>query len=382
MRYLIVAYLCLFSILSFSMEDKIINYILNDIHSKNEFKTRLTYFEPNDDPWQILTSLKNTTSFPNIKKYLNIDPVFEFSYFSNHIDSNYSLARLNQAYFDIYNDNMIVSFGDKRLNFQQGQFISDSSFNLINRSFSQLSISNLKKSIQLYYLFSVTNPDSDERHTFSKGSYVFVWNIFNKPKHFDIRTYTYLIQDQANTYFLSPSWYVNSNNSILLNIAYQGTPTVYTNNANTKEAYYYDASYLYQRNFASFKLGTRYFRGSLSGKYQFIAPYSSGHSWDGYLNTYHSNVQNGFTDNFQSIFSVFTFKINKNKTIILSNYLFRSPDLTKDYGYEFNLAISQPIIPDTVFWTYKLGQYMSGYNTDLETNLGMWLDFGIRLDNN
>ena len=58
-----LAYLCLFSILSFSVEDKIINYILNDIHSKNEFKTRLTYFESNDEPWQILTSLKNTTSF-------------------------------------------------------------------------------------------------------------------------------------------------------------------------------------------------------------------------------------------------------------------------------------------------------------------------------
>ena len=46
-------------------------------------------------------------------------------------------------------------------------------------------------------------------------------------------------------------------------------------------------------NIASFKLGTRYFRGSSSEKYQFRAPYSSGHSWDGYLNTYHSNVENG-----------------------------------------------------------------------------------------
>ena len=172
---------------------------------------------------------------------------------------------------------------------------------------------------------------------------------FNKPKQLDIPAYIYLIQNQANTYFLSPTWHIDSDHSMTLNIAYQGTPTVYTNNAPTKEAYYYDASYLYKRNLASFKLGTRYFRGNSSEKYQFGAPYSSGHSWDGYLNTYHSNVQNGFTDNFQSMFSTFTFKINQNKTIILSNYLFRSPDLTKDYGYEFNLAISESVIPDTVF---------------------------------
>ena len=272
MRCLILLYLCLFPILTLSVEDKIISYILNDIHSKNEIKTRLTYFESNDEPWQISTSIKNTTTFPNIKKYLNVDPVFEFSYFSNHIDSNYSLARLNQAYFDIHKENIIVSFGDKRLSFQEGQFISDSSFNLINRSFSQLSISNHKKSVQFYSLFSVTAPNSNERYTFSKGSYIFKWIFFNKPKQFDIHSYTYLIQDQANTYFLSPTWYINSTNSMSLNIAYQGTPTVYKNNAPTKEAYYYDASYLYKTNIASFKLGTRYFRGSSSEKIPIYSP--------------------------------------------------------------------------------------------------------------
>ena len=120
---------------------------------------------------------KKYNSFPNIKKYLNVDPVFEFSYFSNHIDSNYSLARLNQAYFDIYNDHMIASFGDKRLSFQQGQFISDSSFNLINRSFAQLSISNLKKSIQLYYLFSVTTRIAMNGIHFQKDL-MFLYGIF------------------------------------------------------------------------------------------------------------------------------------------------------------------------------------------------------------
>ena len=106
MKYLILWYLCLFPVLSFSIENKIINHILNDIHSDNELKTRLTYFESNDAPWQISTSIKNTTTFPNIKKYLNIAPVFEFMYFSNHIDSNYSLACLNQAYFDIFKRKM------------------------------------------------------------------------------------------------------------------------------------------------------------------------------------------------------------------------------------------------------------------------------------
>ena len=32
----------------------------------------------------------------------------------------------------------------------------------------------------------------------------------------------------------------------------QDTPTVYTNNAPTKEAYYYDASYLYQNKHCFF----------------------------------------------------------------------------------------------------------------------------------
>ena len=381
MRCYILFFSWLLTIFTFSIEDNIIRYILNDIHSKNELKTRLTYFESNDTPWQIYTSIKNTTTFPNIKKYLNIEPVLEFAYFSSHLDSNNSLARLNQAYFDIYRKNTIVSFGDKRLSFQQGQFISDSSFNLTNRSFSQLSVSNYKKSIQVFSLFSVVSPDSDKRHYFTKGSYVFVWNTFNKPQQFDLSTYTYIIQDQANTYFLSPSWHINSDNSILVNIAYQGTPTVYTNNTPAKEAYYYDASFLHTQRFASFKLGTRYFRGSSSEKYQFSAPYSSGHSWDGYLNTYHSNVQNGFTESFQSIFSTFAFQLKANKTLTFSNYLFRSPDLTEDYGYEFNLAISQSVVPNTVFWTYKLGQYISGNNSNAETNLGMWLDFSFVLDN-
>ena len=45
------------------------------------------------------------------------------------------MTRLVESYVDIYFDQGTISVGNKRLNFQEGQFISDSKFSLIKDLF-------------------------------------------------------------------------------------------------------------------------------------------------------------------------------------------------------------------------------------------------------
>ena len=54
--------------------------------------------------------------------------------------------------------------------------------------------------------------------------------------------------------------------------------------------------------------------------------------------------------------------------------------ITKNLGSEFNLAVSKPIVSNTIKWTYKLSQYIRGNHSTNNSELNMWLDFSISLN--
>ena len=120
--------------------------------------------------------------------------------------------------------------------------------------------------------------------------------------------------------------------------------------------------------------------GGPSSYDQFNAPYSSGHSWDGYLNVFQNNVKTGFSTNFQSLYGKLNVKLADHKKVSFHGYLFRTGDFETNLGAELDLSISDHIFSDNITWTYKLSQYITGEDNSTPSDFGMWLDFGVQMD--
>ena len=58
----------------------------------------------------------------------------------------------------------------KRLSMENGRFLSDSSFNLLPRTFNQIGFSSQNNQLQLIYITSMTLPDTTEKQYFNEGS--------------------------------------------------------------------------------------------------------------------------------------------------------------------------------------------------------------------
>ncbi|MEK9726703.1 MAG: hypothetical protein VW397_01210, partial [Candidatus Margulisiibacteriota bacterium] len=134
----------------FGIRNVIGNYIFDDIATKTLLKSRTSYLKSDESPWQFSTNVAINTNFPRLKSYLNINPNITFEAATNHLDEFNSTSRMVESYVDIYTDFGIFSIGNQRLSFQQGQFISDASFSLIKRSFSQLSFQTLNQQLKIF----------------------------------------------------------------------------------------------------------------------------------------------------------------------------------------------------------------------------------------
>ena len=110
------------------------------------------------------------------------------------------------------------------------------------------------------------------------------------------------------------------------------------------------------------------FEGEHNGISGFRAPYSSGHSWDGFLNVFQSNIQQGFLEDYRSIFGSFSTQINQTKYVKVDGYLFRNSALSKNLGSEVNVSIQDELIKDTIYWMYKVGQFIPGTTTNNHQN--------------
>ena len=92
-----------------------------------------------------------------------------------------------------------------------------------------------------------------------------------------------------------------------------------------------------------------------------------------------TQIKNGFSDNFRSVYGYLTTPFQTNKTISLYGYLFRDANLSRNYGSEIDIHLHQQILPDHFFFNYKVGQYFSGSHSSLPSQLMMWLDFSLKL---
>tara|TARA_A100001015_G_scaffold321352_1_gene451665 strand:+ start:3291 stop:4460 length:1170 start_codon:yes stop_codon:yes gene_type:complete len=388
MKKILLMLIFLLSNSLFTLEKVIGNYIFNDIDSSTTFKIRTTFLDSKDDPWQVMSNVAIHSSFPKLRLYLNIDPHIEFEYFSNHIGNSDSYTRLVESYVNFHNKYGMFSIGNQRLKFQEGQFISDSTFSLLKRSFSQFSFQNLTQNFKLYSIFSVTNSGETQPTNFKKASYFLVWNkLFQRHletvssrSFFSMDAAAFLIEDHSNTFFISPQFKVSDSFDIVSSFAFQQTPSITTQPTLDKHASYYDLTLNFRKFLTTLSFGTRFFSGNNNTKNQFTAPYSSGYSWDGYLNIFQSNIINGFNDHFRSVYSQFSTTLANGKTVSIHSFLFRNNDFSKNLGGEIDISISDSILSDNVIWTYKLGQYFSGSQIDTEATLGMWLDFTIKMD--
>ncbi|MEK9726704.1 MAG: hypothetical protein VW397_01215, partial [Candidatus Margulisiibacteriota bacterium] len=229
---------------------------------------------------------------------------------------------------------------------------------------------------------SVTDPDSTTTHFFNKGSYIM---SFSPKAYFDDLISTdvtiFLIEDHSDTYFIGPKLKLNLFESIQSNFGFQKSPSLFNGNQLKKNAFYYDLAYVNQYNFSKIKLGTRYFSSGINPSDQFSAPYSSGHSWDGYLNIYQNNVKNGFSTSYQSIYGELALPLSGDRRLIIEGYLFRNGNFTENKGAEIDFCLSDQIFSDNIIWTYKISQYISGNASSPGSELGMWLDFSVQMDN-
>ena len=356
------------------------DYVVNDVETSVLAKTRLRYIGDGDTKWLFQSNLTTKTHFPKIHSILDVSPHIEFAHSANHLNETKSLTRLVESYLIIHSKIGDFSFGNRRLNFQQSQFITQSSFNLIQRSFGQVSFISPNKAFQAYGIYSVTEPDQTDINHYDLGSYFFVARLINQ-KDFILNSYLYLIQDHSSTVFLSPTFTFEDNQTLNINVGYQKQATL-TNEDTVQDklGIYYDIVYSKSpKKHLKWQFGTRFFSGGDASD-QFLAPFSSGHAWDGILNRFQSNVISGFDDDFRSFWASYQTSFIKNQTVEISSYIFRNGSMLKDYGAELDLAVQTQIIPNTMFWTYKIGQYISGVHSDQASTLMMWFDFAIHLN--
>ena len=384
----LVLLLITLSNICFPIKDKIADYILNDIDTNLTYQWRLQYDEGNSQSWSNHSKTGVSLNFPRIKKYLDIDPNLEFIHVINHeqSDSQNSLSqtRVTQAYMSIYQDYGIITIGEKRLSFQKGRFLSDSNFNLLPKTFGHIGFKSEDSRYQLMYLYNYVNSNSTDRVTFQKGSFIVALKNFSLIDNHSISIYNYFFEDINNTYSLQYTNNITDLHSVEITYAYQTKPTFYTDSTiqeNIPNSNYYDLIYKIDHDVSNFYLGSRYFQGE-SQNLGFRAPFSSGHSWDGFSNQFQSQITSGFNESFRSIFTKFQTLIFDDRKVSIHGYLFRNGDLSKNLGAEIDLTVQQEVFINHFFFNYKLAQYFSGSHTSAPSELKMWLDFKFLLGSN
>jgi hypothetical protein len=273
----------------------------------------------------------------------------------------------------------IVSFGEKRFNLNGGRFVSDGTFNLLPRTFQQMSYITPNGHFQFSYLKSSTQTESTQKHFYSHGSYLMNANHLTLMDLVDMNAQIFLFEDISNTYSITFSKTYNEKHRIESTFAYQTNPYNDNHSFYSSSRIFHDAIYHYSLNNQSVRLGTRFFEGRQNTTPGFSAPYSSGHAWDGVVNAHMSKIQSGFPEDFRSIFGSFSTRLDQTQFIAIDGYLFRGHSLTKNLGAEIDLWIQDELINDRLFWVYKIGQFISGTHSTAPSELKMWLDFIVQL---
>ena len=282
-------------------------------------------------------------------------------------------------YVDLLFNIGTISVGEKRLSMENGRFLSDSSFNLLPRTFNQIGFSSQNNQLQLIYITSMTLPDTTEKQYFNEGSYIIGLTNTQISPSSRFNFHAYLFENIANTYSFNFLQNVAGNHEFSSTIAVQTNPSITDQPIKEYKRLFYDAIYTHQAKSQVLRLGTRFFEGEHNGISGFRAPYSSGHSWDGFLNVFQSNIQQGFLEDYRSIFGSFSTQINQTKYVKVDGYLFRNSALSKNLGSEVNVSIQDELIKDTIYWMYKVGQFIPGTHYQQPSELKMWLDFSVNL---
>tara|TARA_A100001015_G_scaffold302089_1_gene389860 strand:- start:872 stop:2023 length:1152 start_codon:yes stop_codon:yes gene_type:complete len=367
-------------VIVYPIKNVIGRYILNDVSTSVLIKSRTQHGETNNLKWNYYSNVLVDVSFPKISTYLDINPHLEFGHFTNHANPRAeSITRLNEASVDLLLAIGTLSIGDKRLSTEGGRFLSDSGFNLLPRTFGQISFKSAGNMLNITYLNSMVAPDSTLRHYYQKGSYVISIRGIDLLLPIMLESHIYAIEDISNTYSFGTSLTLMNRHQLSSTIAYQTEPSITTQPTQTSSSLFHDAIYQYTFESQSFRLGTRFFQAGKNNTPGFSAPYSSGHSWDGYLNIYQAQIKSGFSQHFRSIFGSFSTLLTPTQAIKLDWYLFRTHSLDQNLGAEVNVSIQDELIKDGVYWMYKVGQFIPGDHSNTPSELKMWLDFSIQL---
>tara|TARA_B100001121_G_scaffold310730_1_gene345108 strand:+ start:21009 stop:22160 length:1152 start_codon:yes stop_codon:yes gene_type:complete len=377
---LVLVFISCICVTIFPIKNAIASYILDDIKSNVYVKSRTQYAENDSTQWNQYSNVLLNVSFPKIDTYLDVKPHLEFGHFYNHSNpTSESMTRLTEAYVDAVLPIGILSFGEKRFSLNGGRFISDATFNLLPRTFQQISYMTPNNNIQFSYLKSTSASNSTQKHFYSNGSYIINANHLTLMDLIDINAQVFLFEDISNTYSITFSKHFNGQHLIESTVSYQTNPYNDNHSFYSSSRIFHDAIYKYSFNNQSFRLGTRFFEGPQSSTPGFSAPYSSGHAWDGYVSTYMSSIQNGFSEDFRSIFGSFSTQLNQTQFVNIHGYLFRGQSLTKNLGAEIDLCIQDELIKNRLFWVYKVGQFIPGIDSPAPSELKMWLDFVAQL---
>lgn len=377
---LILLFIFCIHVTIFPIKNVIASYILGDIKSSVFVKSRTQYGENDSNQWNQYSNMLLNVSFPKLGTYFNVKPHVELGHFYNHsINTSESMTRLTQSYVDVLLPIGTLSIGEKSLAINGGRLISDARFNLLPRTFQQFSYMTSNYKIQFSYLKSTTNPNSTQRHFFNHGSYLIHLNQLSLMHSLEFNAQIFLLEDISNTYSITFIKNFNNDHYLESSVAYQTNPYNDNHSFYASSRIFYDAIYNFSFNNQAARFGTRFFQGRQHSTPGFSAPYSSGHAWDGYVNAYQSTIQNGFSEDFRSIFGSFSTRLNQTQFINIDGYLFRNASFTKNLGAEIDLWVQDEVIKNRFFWIYKIGQFIPGTSSIASPELKMWLDFDLRL---
>jgi hypothetical protein len=366
----------------FAVKDVLEQYVLNDIGTQISLLSRTNYDDTSPTPWQSYSSILAKINFPNVESYLNLSPNIEFGHFFNHTRSSSApISRLTESYLGFSPNSFWHAWiGNRRLSFESGRFVSDASFNLLPRTFGQFGISNSTHTMSLIWLYHVTEPDTVNSHHYPNGSLIAAINDVPLLLNATLSTHIYLFDGISDT-ISHKITYKTDRHTIAATAAFQSSPSIKTVPVAKSSTRYCDIIYLAELDQQSLKIGTRFFESGPKNQPGFSSPYSSGHSWDGFTNSYQHDVRNGFKSHFQSIFSILQFEFKPDTQIQISGFWFRDHTQRKNYGGEINLGIQKEMIKNSMFWVYKLGQFFPGTHSNTPPEITMWLDLSLNLGN-
>jgi hypothetical protein len=358
-----------------AMNDVVGQFVLNDIKSSMSAQTRVQYNDALSPNWATKTGLHLNATFPNIDRYLNAAPFIEFSY-SYDYSTRQTRNRLNQYYVDVRWLGGELSFGQKKISYEDGRFVSYAPSSIFPRVFNLVGYSS--KKIELIWLHYVVNPDSDNIQYYPQGSYILAFKDMAIRSPFSHNLHFYLIENVGDTVSFNTAAVFAKKHRLSSTAALQFKPYRLLEAGQKKSVVFYDAIYTYTHQNSSLKLGTRFFESNKWGG--FAAPFSR--RWNGFLNAYRYQESHGYDTDFRSVFAQLTLPIWPQKTVLLAGYLFRDAHFDSNLGAEIDISIKNVLIHNTFEWHYQLGQFFSGSDSKIPSFLQMRLDFSLYLNPN